>query len=222
MRPSLHHCTASSLGARTLPAYQPGHEDSTSPLHHGHAHGATPVTSLPGLGRHRPLVDPLLLRRRDCSPYRVPYLSPICETARPAQRPQRAWAGGSTSPQESAGGSTSPQESAGGSTSPQESAGGSTSPQESAGGSTSWRQHVPTGIGWRQHVPTGIGWRQHVPTGIGWRQHVPTGIGLHKRPAPLRDRPRKGPCPPQADSDPKVVHGSTRTRSWSQPAQGTR
>jgi hypothetical protein len=46
------------------------------PLHHGLAHGATPVTSLPGLGRHRPRGDNLLLPRRDCSPHPAPATGP--------------------------------------------------------------------------------------------------------------------------------------------------
>ncbi len=69
---SPHHSTwASSLGAHTPPVYHPGHGDVTSPLHHGHGHGATLVTSL-GPGRHGSRGNHLLLPRRDCLPTRLP------------------------------------------------------------------------------------------------------------------------------------------------------
>ena len=67
--PSLH--LASSLGAHSPLVYHPGHGDVTSPLHHGHGHGATLVTSL-GPGRHGSLGNHLLLPRRDCLPTLLP------------------------------------------------------------------------------------------------------------------------------------------------------
>jgi hypothetical protein len=68
-----HHVQwmASSLGAHTPPVYHPGHDDVTSPLHRGHGHGATLVTSL-GPGRHGSRGNYLLLPRRDCLPTRLP------------------------------------------------------------------------------------------------------------------------------------------------------
>jgi hypothetical protein len=67
----LHLAWLLLLGHTLPPVYHPGHGDVTSPLHRGHGHGATLVTSL-GPGRHGPRANHLLLPRRDCLPTRLP------------------------------------------------------------------------------------------------------------------------------------------------------
>ncbi len=70
----------STFGFFSWDTHSPGLPARSRRLHisplHGHAHGATPITSLPGLGRHKALGDPLLLRRRDCSPHPAPATGP--------------------------------------------------------------------------------------------------------------------------------------------------
>ena len=70
LAPSPLH-SASPLGALSPRSTIPVTATPRPPLHRGHGHRATPLTSL-GPGRHGPRVKHLLLPRRDCLPNRLP------------------------------------------------------------------------------------------------------------------------------------------------------